>query len=503
MTATGDNRTGKVDPVAVVAPYVTNPDRDVFALRGLPEEVVAVLFAYYSRSPTDLRTALARMLEAEGEVVGAAPVPVLAGAQEKAEAFHEKWVVGYGHNSVAEHATVHLAVERCSILAAKVLEDARIGVAFTEKSTRFVVFDEAALVTDVGWPAAEAAIYEAAARDLLRAYASLVARAEAVLVEKWPGVPRQALRAHACDLCRGLLPAGVPTNVGITANARALAHRISLLRASPLDEVRRIGEAMLAEASLVVPTLLRHAEPDGSRDEAARRVRALVAGRLIPPREPRMDEGWIKLPGREVPGAYAILREITARPADRLAQAIVEEVYGARWQACSGALGQGPEPVIDAYLGARGPHDAPGRALESVGYLFEVVGDYGIWRDLARHRLLSSQPPVLGCDLGYRIPDDLEALGLGGEARAALDGVVAAWRRLSAVHPLRAQYVVPLAYRVRWMLDANLREIFHVIELRSRRGGHENYRRLAWQFADQVIDGLPAVRKHLRVDRNS
>src|SRR5277367_2847443 len=141
---------------ARIAPYVSSLSDDVFALTGLPEEVIAVLFAYYSRSRDDLRTNLARLLADQdlGVVDGDAPArPAFALATDKARAFHEKWVVGYGHASVAEHAVVHLAVENVSIVASKVIEDLRLG-AFTEKSTRYVVFDQKSYVEPPGIPAA-------------------------------------------------------------------------------------------------------------------------------------------------------------------------------------------------------------------------------------------------------------------------------------------------------------------------------------------------------------
>src|SRR5689334_15211553 len=141
-----------------IAPYVSSLTADVFALSGLPEEVIAVLFAYYSRSRDELRTNLARLLADQEIDVSGAPQRAFGLATEKARAFHEKWVVGYGHASVAEHAVVHLAVENVSIIASKVIEDLRLG-AFTEKSTRYVVFDQKSYVEPPGLPAATLGVY--------------------------------------------------------------------------------------------------------------------------------------------------------------------------------------------------------------------------------------------------------------------------------------------------------------------------------------------------------
>lgn len=480
-----------------LARYVTNLDREVFALRDLPEEVIAVLFAYYSRSRDDLRTNLRRLLDDhELDVVGApsAPGPALGTAQDKARAFHEKWVVGYGHSSVAEHAVVHLAVERCSILAAKALEEARLA-AYTEKSTRYVRFDEGTLVTDVGLPAPHAASYELHARRLLGVYAQLADRVERALTARYP-VPDGAnpkahaatLRAHGCDLLRGLLPAGVPTNVGVTINARVLEQHIGKLLASPLAEVRRMAGSMRDEASVMVPTLLKYTSPSAHRASVYERVmRAHGALHALP--EPQED---------------VLVRRLdhSADPLRTLATAVQCELFGASWRQAWHAA-HDPDhalALVRAYLSERGPHDGPLRALEQVQFRFEVCCDYGAWRDLQRHRLLSATTPRLGTREGYVVSEELDAMGFGPAVRDALDSAAEPHRAIAAGHPWEAQYLVPLAYRVRYVLQANLRELFHLTELRSARQGHEAYRKVAQGLAASVTEVCPWLAEHLRVD---
>jgi thymidylate synthase ThyX len=479
-----------------IAPYVTNLDRDVFALRNLPEEVVAVLFAYYSRSRDDLRSNLRRLLDdRELALLGAEPgaLPPLSMAQEKARAFHERWVVGYGHASVAEHAVVHLAVERCSIVAAKALEEARLA-AYTEKSTRYVRFDADTLVTDIGLPPEATAVYERSARALLARYTALADRVETLLHERHPapeGVNPKAhantLRAHACDLLRGLLPAGVPTNLGMTLNARALEAHVGRLLGSPLAEVRRIAEALRVEGSAIVPTLLKYTAPRAHRDGALARVSPFLG-------HPSM-----------VTAGGVLVRRLwcSSEPLRTLAAAIraelLHEPWDAAWEWARDA--SRARPLVDAYLADRGPHDQPLRALEHVTLRFEVCCDYGAWRDLQRHRMTSATTPRLGCSEGWWLSPELDALGVMNDCRDALEAAAEAYSILAREHPWEAQYVVPLAYRVRYVLQANLREMFHLIELRSARQGHESYREVAWQLADELLAGMPWLAPHLRVDR--
>ncbi len=480
-----------------LARYVTNLDREVFALRDLPEEVIAVLFAFYSRSRDDLRTNLLRLLDDhELDVVGAAMVtaPTLGAAREKARAFHEKWVVGYGHSSVAEHAVVHLAVERCSILAAKALEEARLA-AYTEKSTRYVRFDEGTLVTDIGLPAPLAESYEKHARRLLAVYAQLADRVERALAARYP-VPEgtnpkahsSALRAHACDLLRGLLPAGVPTNVGVTINARVLEQHIGKMLGSPLAEVRRMAGAMRDEASEMVPTLLKYTSPSAHRTSVHERVmRARGALHAVP--EPQED---------------VLVRRIdhSPDPLRTLATAVQCDLFGASWRQAWHAA-HDPEhalSLVRAYLSDRGAHDAPMRALEQVQFRFEVCCDYGAWRDLQRHRLVSATTPRLGTREGYVLFEELDAMGFGPVVRDALESITEPHRQIAASHPWEAQYLVPLAYRVRYVLQANLRELFHLIELRSARQGHEAYRKVAQALGQSVTEVCPWLGEHLRAD---
>ena len=477
--------------------YVTNLDREVFALRDLPEEVIAVLFAYYSRSRDDLRTNLRRLLDDhELDVLGSpsASGPTLGTAQEKARAFHEKWVVGYGHSSVAEHAVVHLAVERCSILAAKALEEARLA-AFTEKSTRYVRFDEGTLVTDIGLPAPLAESYESHARRLLTVYEQLADRVERALTARYPvpegtnpKVHAATLRAHGCDLLRGLLPAGVPTNVGVTINARVLEQHIGKMLGSPLAEVRRIAGSMRDEASAMVPTLLKYTSPSPHRAGVHERVmRAHGALHALPERE-----------------EDALVRRLdhSPDPLRTLATAVQCELFGASWRQAWHAA-HDPEhalSLVRAYLADRGPHDAPLRALEQVQFRFEVCCDYGAWRDLQRHRMVSATTPRLGTREGYVLSEELDAMGFGPAVREALESIVEPHRGIAASHPWEAQYLVPLAYRVRYVFQANLRELFHLVELRSARQGHEAYRKVAQALGRSVTEVCPWLAEHLRAD---
>lgn len=477
--------------------YVSNSDGRVFTLKNLPPEVVAVLFARYSRSPLGLREELAAMLREEGdpgdrriaEVAGGDDS--LAAAEERAARFHERFVVGYGHSSVAEHAMVSLGLEGVSVLAAKAIEERRIGVAYTEKSTRYVRFDRGSLLRDIGLPADLQHVYEKTADSLLDTYERLADRVELQLEQRDPAVNKASRRAKACDLLRGLLPAGVRTNMGLTGNARAIAHMIRSLREDGVPEFGSLSDQIQAEASLVVPTLLRHTKPSSHRSGAKARVQE-VAERLAVELYPQEAVRGMR---QHLVNAFSA----HGASAEEVATSILMDCRTPEHYYFSLTEGQAIE-VINAYLADRGQHDAVGRSLERAVFSWDITCDYGAWRDLHRHRLVTATRPMLTADLGFWRLEELDELGVADEFDEACDAVVGPYAQIAAFDKKLAQYVVPLAFRVNYSLSMNMREAFHLIELRSGSAGHPSYRMIAQRMAEDVLAECPWTADHLRVD---
>jgi thymidylate synthase ThyX len=490
---------------ARIAPYVSSLDADVFALSGLPEEVIAVLFAYYSRSRDDLRTNLARLLTDQelGVTSDDAPRATFGLASEKARAFHEKWVVGYGHASVAEHAVVHLAIENVSIVASKVIEDMRLG-AFTEKSTRYVVFDQRSYVEPPGLTAEALSKYRTLVVRLFSTYLDLMPKvigALQTLVPRPEGTSEAAhanvLKAHACDLLRGLLPAGTRTNIGLTANARALEGLLTKMFSHPLGEVTAVAHAMHEAALHVAPTLVKYAARNEYRAGLQGAVSDVLRRVYTPPTGGASATMVVTQPVRLVRYDKDAL--------ERVALALVYD--GSDPQAHASGLIDGLrhasarelEDIVRGAFAARGPHDPAPRGLEASSMTFELMLDYGAYRDLQRHRMLSPATQRLTCALGFETPAELANLGFMEAYQEALLAVYEPWLALAA-HPLESQYAVPLAFRVRTLWTLNLRELFHVVELRSAKQGHASYRRIAQSLYRAAGSVLPWLRDLIRVD---
>ena len=498
-------------PETDLSRFFTNTDKSVFALQNLPEEVVAYLFARYSRSRLSLRDDLRAMIDAEdlGALIGPGQtdgaVDGVSALQEKARAFAEKYVLGYGHSSVSEHGVVHLALEDISILASKLIEDARLA-SFTEKSTRYVAFDP----SKVYYPAsvlADAALaedYIRTVRGLLDAYTGWTEDFVARIKARTPRGEKQsergyeaASRATAFDLLRYLLPAATYTNVGLTGNARTLEHLITKLLSQPLEEGQALGRRMKEEAQHVVPTLLKYADFNAYRAETSAAMETLARELL---------GGGAPAPMIGDRGVSLLFSDLDAD--DRLVAAIL---YGAAslpmdtLLARVKALDQADkERVVDEYLKRRGRHDAPGRALERLSCTVEMTLDYGAFRDVQRHRMATQTTQALTPALGFARPREADEFGYGERYDALMAQAAAAYARLFEAGLTReAAYVLPLATRIRVLFTWNLREVAHFVELRSARQGHPSYRKVAQDVYYAVAEKYPLIARYLRPNLNT
>jgi thymidylate synthase ThyX len=491
------------DEAALLGRYFTNLDRDVFALKNLPEVVKGALFSRYSRTEKSLRRVLLDEFLREPELglagLATEPDPETVIATRRAEEFYERVLVGYGDDSVAELAGAHLAVERVSTLAAKALQDSRIGLSPLEKSTRYVRFDRPGPDGRFAYyrsPELSHRVYELAADHLFETFSELLDTVLENVRLRFPRDPeeterawRSATRAKALDILRGLLPAGTLTNLGLYGNGRAFEYLITKMAGQELPECRRLAGEIHAELSEVIPSFVRRAIDEKFGQPAALRIRSQSEQlRMLAPEGGCGDSGpSVRLvefdPDAERKVVAAALFPHSALPLAELQETWVDAA-----------------PVLDALLGERANrrHRAP-RALEHAHYTFEVVANFAAYRDLQRHRMLTQDRQLLGCTLGYDVPRQIIEMGLEERYRVAMDAAGAAWQLLTAdAGPVLAQYIVPLGYRVRWYFRASLREIYHLCELRTTPQGHPDYRVVAQQMFRRVYEVHPRLAQYAR-----
>lgn len=479
--------------------YFTNLDRPVFALRNLPEVVKGALFSRYSRTEKSLRRVLLDEFINEPEsgfdrLAGTPPVDDDMVAVRRAEEFYERVLVGYGDDSVAELAGAHVAVEQVSTLGAKALEDSRIGISPLEKSTRYVRFDRPGFDGRYLYhrgPELSHPDYEPAADALFSAYSALVEPATQAIRDRFPQEQgetdrawKAASRAKALDLLRGLLPAGAQTNLGLFGNGRAFEYLVTKLSAHELPECQRLATDLHRELSLVIPAFVRRAVDEKYGKPAAERMAAV-----------RARVGELALRG----GPHDVAPSVRLLEFDREAERKVVEA--ALFPGSNLAFEQQdakPAAVLDALLADRANRrQRPPRALEHAEYTFEIVANFAAYRDLHRHRMLTQDRQLLGTALGYDLPPGIAELGMADRFAEAVEKAAAAHRRLEReLGPAPAQYIVPLAFHVRWYFRVNLREIYHLCELRTTPQGHPDYRWVAQQMFLRVREVHPRLAQY-------
>jgi thymidylate synthase ThyX len=452
--------------------------RAIYSLDHLKPEVVAVAFAKCSRSPESFADIAAELTD------------------EKSADFHEKWVVGYGHSSVAEHATMHLAVENISILATKVLEDNRLA-SYTEKSTRYQVFDRNRYYKPKKIMQSEFGNdYENVMNDIYDTYASLTQPMKEFILKKYPlkeGENEKAFaataKARVCDNIRYLLPTATLTNVGVTMNARTLEHAIVKLLSHPLEEMNDIGKEMKEEALKITPTLIKFANEDEYLKET------------VPALEKQSAELLPEMPVA-VPAVEIVSYDADAE--NKLVAALLYKTSNLPYKQIMAKVktfnNEQKEKVIDESLSRRADFDQPIRELEHIYYTFDILMDYGAFRDIQRHRICTQTNQEVTVINGYEIPQEIVEAGFENKYRETMEKAVALYNKIREKFPKEAQYVVPLGFRKRTLFTWNLRELHHFIPLRSGSKGHISYRRVAQACWHKLNEIQPLLAKYIRVN---
>ena len=474
-------------------PYFTNTDRPVFALVNLPETVKGALFARYSRSAKSLRRLF--LDEFLGQVTS--PSTDAGGEQqttagvgtERADRLYARVLSEYGDDSVAQLGGAHLACEGASNVLTKVLEWGRL-MAYLEQSTRYVPYTDRPngrwkyhLPAEVARTSL-AGQFSQTLDAAFETYARWIPAMEAHFRAKYPKSPddsdavyRSVIRAKALDTLRGLLPAATTSNVGLFGSGQAFEALLLRTFAHPLDEVQTCGRAMLAELRQVIPAFLaRVDQPDrGGRwiDYLTRTRKGFEsAAATIIERERPQPRDEVTLtefdPDGEIKVVASALYAVSDLPDDQLLD--IARRLSAEERAA----------ILRAYVGDRtNRRHKPGRAFERTRYRFDVLADYGAFRDLQRHRLLTLEWQPLSPDHGFTEPAAIEEAGALADWREIMD-------RSAELHAAlvarglgdAAPYAVVMAYRVRFYMDMNAREAMHVIELRTAPQGHPSYRRV-------------------------
>jgi thymidylate synthase ThyX len=481
----------------LLSPHFTNLDRPVFALVNLPETIKGALFARYSRYPGTLRRLYLEEFAADVPEGGR---PFEGEEGERAAGLYERVFMGYGDDSIAQVGGAHVACEWVSNVLTKVLQRGRLA-AYLEQSTRYIPYDQP-LDAGGGYRFYRddelGPEYASAMDELFAIYSRSLAQVREWAAERWPrgdepeAAWERSIKAKALDLLRGLLPASTLSHVGIFASGQAYEGLLLRMMASPLPEARSFASMILEELKKVMPSFVARVErPDRG-------------GEWISYLEQRREaaERWVSRLGldrRETSDAPSVeLVEVEGSEDDLIAASLFESSSESERSILDRVKALPPDEqaeVISDLAGERANRRyRPGRGWEAIRYRFEIVSDYGGFRDLQRHRMLTCRWQRLSPDLGAGIPGEVRDAGAGDEYTRALEISRAEYERLAEAG-LRdaAPYALCLGYRIRYTLDLNAREATHLIELRSGREGHPTYRAVAQAMHERIAAVHPAI----------
>ncbi len=490
--------------------FVTNTSGNVFALRNLPEVIKGALFSRYSRSSLGLRALLLKEFilgeESAFETIVGKEDKESAENQlvaiKKAQSFYDRILDGYGDDSIGELGGAHLAIENVSMIAAKQIENSRIGGSPLEKSTRYIYFDQKVNGEYLFYR--EPILMTSAYRDeyletcnmLFDTYSRLIPPLTEQTEKKYPKSPETskvaysaAIRARVLDNLRGLLPASTLTNMGIYGNGRFFESLLHKLHGSNLAELQEIGKSAFEELSKTIPSFVRRADTHHKHHQsfAAFHETMDLELRNVSSHQNIVGDGFspgVKLINYNPDCLYEIAGALLYSYGNHSLESLLKHVKTLPQEEIA--------KIFDAAASMReNRRQKSPRALEHAFFTFEVIADFGIWRDLHRHRMLTQQRQLLTCAYGYFLPHDLIDTPMEKEYHEAMEKARIAHDKMASELVEEAQYIVPMAYNVRWYFHTNLRALQWLCELRSQPAGHPSYRFVAQEFARQVIEKIP------------
>jgi thymidylate synthase ThyX len=490
------------DEELVLNHFFTNLNKPVFFVKNMHPEVWALMQARYSRATEGMRESFLKLIKEDPEnfksLVNAlqhSDVQLkMDKAVDKAIKFMDKWVLGYGHASIAEGATIGLGLEGISILATKIIEDNRL-CSFIEKSTRYVMFDRNSFYIDPVLKKSEhGKEVEGVVHNLFEVYTKIqpkvlehvkkvAPRKEGEAESAW----ERACGARTFDSIRYLLPACTKTSLGWTLNARNLAHGIKKMISTPIVEMQTLGKEIREEGKKLLPSLLKYADESKYISETDNEMYK-VAKEIVKP-------NYVSKPN------HVTLVHATADLDNVLIASILYKYSNAPYETIMEKAKKmsmkEKEKVLDTYLSKMGDFDWPMRELEHTHFIWDITIDYGAFRDLQRHRICTQTNQLLTAFEGYETPPDIINAGVRAEYDAAMKKAGELYKKLYEKYPLEAQYIIPLGYRKRYIMTDNLRHMFHLVKIRTTSQGHYSYRNTARQMYEILNEKYPLVTKYM------
>ena len=529
-----------------ISPFFTNLNKNVFAAKYLPSEVLGALASRYSRSTKGVRRLFF------DEYVKPILEPNLEGAKKseirqaetmktellifveylhehggwekvvnsrRARTFFEKWLAAYGDDSIAQMAGAHIFFENISNVATKVLEDFRIGFAPLEKSTRYILFDQKVAGRYLYFLESDLIRskfkndYVQNLNILFRRYSQSIEPLTKYLKKLFPQGKDQSERAYqetikakACDVLRAYLPAATITNVGFFGVGQSLEYVITKCYSHPLAEIRMLAKSAQQELKGVIPSLVGRATSARGRIyqsyvTSTERILEKLTRTVLD----ELDERSATLTRTvlDEPSGRAKLVEYDADAEDRIVASFLYKYSPLPYEEIKRKVSALPSfeklQIIKKAVSKRKVRQHRlVRAFENTYYKFDIVANFGAYRDLHRHRMMTQERQRFTTELGFDVPPDLSAAKLEKPYVDAARKVDKLYRQIKKRYPDQAQYVVMMGNRIRWYQFQNLRELTWEAELRTGPQGHPDYRVIEQQKVEAVKKVHPILVEALK-----
>lgn len=476
---------------------------NVFILKNLPEVIKGTLFSRYSRTTKDIKTLFLEEFYNNEELSGAFGTDYESSSVDvkKAEEFYERVLVGYGDDSVAELGSAHVAVENISMLATKAIEEHRVGLSPLEKSTRYVYYDkkidgEYQYYRDPDILSSRyAEEYVSVCDELFDTYSFIVKNAQPKLKEIYPGDNEDkayisSIRAKACDIARSLLPLSTKTNMGVMGNGRAFEYLLTHLINDQLSEVRSLGEDMYSALEDIINPFVKRAvstRGDSYRDYINQTEAPLLKLR---------DNYFVKETIHNKPSVN--LLNIDSNGLNEIVAATLYQYTDMNFKQCQIESLKMNNAESFALINSLGSNRAVRqhklhRVTENMYASFEIVADWGVYKDLMRHRVLTRHKKMFSALYGYYVPPEIDLLGFGDKYREVMNKATDLYGKMSKVLPEQAQYLVTHGSYTPFYIKINMRALSHLTELRSVAQGHSSYRFVAQEMARLVTNKFPVL----------
>jgi len=498
--------------------FASNPDGIVSVLRNLPPEITGALCSRASRAAGSLLDVLLKeyiypIVNGEDRALAVELEDTVRFLKEhgfkhilnnqRAQAFYSKWLSQYGDDSIAQVTGTHVVVWGMSQVAMKFVEDQRVGLEPIEKSTRYVNFGSKVggkYLYYVPKPDLERlgllGEYTRTMDSLFETYVTLLLPLQEWLRKNFDEKD-SILEKKAFDTLRGLLPMATLGQVAFRGNAQAFEYLINRTARHDLGELRWLSRELKTELDKEIPSLLLRVADEKSGDYQSylnHRYRAVREFLGDPAREPAAKPE-VRLIEYDRDSELKILAGI-----------FFPQTHGSWEQALGSAKALNDNEkrnLFHRYLLKRTARwQKVGRAFENAYLRFEIVMDIGSYRDLHRHRMMTQERQRFSTLHGYNVPDELEQSGLAGGFRDALDQAHRLFEKIEPHDAELAQYVVPLAYRMRFYQWQNFRQLFWETELRTVSQGHPDYRFIEQEKYRLVKEKFPLIASFMLVDTN-